>query len=172
MTMKIAVIGNAGSGKSTLALSLHKSLNLPLYHLDQYYWKAGWKESDYSEFEKIHNQLCDQNQWIIDGMNTKILDYRIQSSDIVVFLDFNRYLCLTRVIRRAIIHFGRVRFSSAQGCVERIPSVKFLKFIWNFKHIQKRRIEDLILKYQNQKKFFIIKNKTELKQLLKNFNCI
>ena len=44
--MKIAIIGNAGSGKSTLGFELHKKLDLPLYHLDQYYWKPNWQRVD------------------------------------------------------------------------------------------------------------------------------
>ena len=41
---KIAIIGCAGSGKTTLAFLLQK-LNLPIYHLDQYYWKPNWERS-------------------------------------------------------------------------------------------------------------------------------
>jgi hypothetical protein len=44
--MKIAIIGNCGSGKSTLGLMLHKKLHIPLYHIDQYFWKSGWKRTD------------------------------------------------------------------------------------------------------------------------------
>lgn len=163
--MKIVIIGNAGSGKSTLALELHKKLKLPLYHLDQYYWKPNWEESDYSEFEKIHNQLCDQQEWIIEGMNIRILEYRICQADFVIFLDFSRYVCFYRVLKRAFYCFGKVYFSSAQGCPERGPSWKFLKFIWNFKYNQKERILALLKKYQN-KKIFVIKNKNELRQLI------
>ncbi|HEV2916159.1 MAG TPA: hypothetical protein VGW78_00270 [Candidatus Babeliales bacterium] len=63
--MKIAIIGNCGSGKSTLGLMLHKILNIPLYHIDQYFWKPGWQRSDPIEFAKIHQSLCDQNAWIL-----------------------------------------------------------------------------------------------------------
>ena len=62
--MKIAIIGNAGSGKSTLALKVSRITGIPLYHLDQYFWKPGWQGPDRDEFEKIHNQLCDRNSWI------------------------------------------------------------------------------------------------------------
>lgn len=44
--MKIAIIGNAGSGKSTLSAKLRALLAIPLYHLDQYFWKPGWQEPD------------------------------------------------------------------------------------------------------------------------------
>jgi adenylate kinase family enzyme len=65
---RIAIIGNAGSGKSTLAQQLHAQYKLPLYHLDQYFWKPGWVRPDMDEYKKIHDALCDQEEWIIDGI--------------------------------------------------------------------------------------------------------
>lgn len=63
--MKIAIIGSPGSGKSTLALKLHKILHIPLFHIDQYFWKPDWQTPDRQEFRKIHDQLCDAPEWII-----------------------------------------------------------------------------------------------------------
>ena len=54
---KIAIIGNAGSGKSTLAYKLQQKLNLPIYHLDQYYWKPNWGRTDPDEYKIVHNNL-------------------------------------------------------------------------------------------------------------------
>ena len=78
--MKIAVIGNPGSGKSTLASQLHKILNIPLFHLDQYFWQPGWQRPDRDAFIKIHHQLCDANEWIIEGMAARCFDYRAQQA--------------------------------------------------------------------------------------------
>ncbi len=39
---RVMVIGGPGSGKSTLARRLHAISGLPLFHLDQLYWRAGW----------------------------------------------------------------------------------------------------------------------------------
>lgn len=64
---KIAIIGCAGSGKTTLAFKLKKKLNLPLYHLDQYYWKPGWGRCDFEIFRKTYDLLCEQDAWIIEG---------------------------------------------------------------------------------------------------------
>ncbi|OGB83577.1 hypothetical protein A3F66_04370 [candidate division TM6 bacterium RIFCSPHIGHO2_12_FULL_32_22] len=166
--MKIVIIGNAGSGKSTFAKKLSQKLCLPLYHLDKYFWKPGWQEPNYSEFELIHNDLCDQLKWIIEGMNTRILEYRIKRADIIIFLDFSRYLCLFRVLKRAILGFGNIRDSSAPGCPERIPDLKFLKFIWHFDAKQRARIKDLLEKY-NYKSILIVKNKSDLAAILNTF---
>lgn len=178
--MKIAIIGNAGSGKSSLGLIVHKLLGLPLYHLDQYFWKPGWIEPDRTEFEKIHTQLCDQGVdvpaeslsegWIIEGMAVRFLEYRIQKSDIIIFLDMPTYMCLYRILKRAFTHFGCEYFASAKGCPERGPSFRFLKFIWHFNAEKRPVIIRLLEKYKDQKKIFVIKNRTELDNCIKSFD--
>jgi adenylate kinase family enzyme len=168
--MKIAIIGNAGSGKSTLGLKLHKKLGIPLYHLDQYFWRPGWQEPERAEFERVHNQLCDQNEWIIEGMAQRFCEYRIQKADVIIFLDAPLYLCFYRIFKRAVTHFGKVYFSSAKGCPERGPSLKFLKYVWNFNSQKKPALEQLLQKYKNRKKIFIVKNWAKLNALIKNVN--
>ena len=84
--MKIAIVGSPGSGKSTLASKLHEILGIPLYHLDQYFWKPGWQRPDRAEFAKIHYDLCDRDEWIIEGMATRHFAYRAEQADISFFL--------------------------------------------------------------------------------------
>jgi len=57
--MKISIVGNCGSGKSTLARTLHTALGIPVYHVDQYFFKPEWQASDRTEFGKVHNALND-----------------------------------------------------------------------------------------------------------------
>ncbi len=166
---KIAIIGNPGSGKSTLGLKLHKILGLPLYHLDQYFWKPGWVEPDRDEYQKIHNQLCDRPEWIIEGVSTSFFSYRAEKADVIIFLDIPRYISFYRVFKRALTCWGKVYFSSAKGCPERRPDIKFLTFIWKFNRIRKPIIEDLLEKYKDQKKIFVVRNKKELAELIKQF---
>lgn len=42
---KILIIGCSGSGKSTLAVALGEKLGLPVVHLDQLWWKEGWRNA-------------------------------------------------------------------------------------------------------------------------------
>jgi adenylate kinase family enzyme len=166
--MKIAIIGSPGSGKSTLGLKLHKILGIPLYHLDQYFWKPGWVEPNRAEFQKKHNEICDKDEWILEGQGLKFFEYRIERADIIIFLDIPMYLCFYRVLKRAITHFGRVYFSSAKGCPEKGPTLKFLKYIWDFNKDKKPFIESLFRQYSDTKKLYVIKNNAELNELLKN----
>lgn len=167
--MKIAIIGNCGSGKSQLALQLHKILKIPLYHLDQYYWKPGWQRPDTMDFVYAHRELCGQPAWIIEGIATRIFEYRIAHADMVIFLDIPTYICLYRVLKRASTHFGKVYFSSAPGCQERGPRWEFLKFIWRFNKDKRPRIRELMEHYKNGRQVFIVKNNKELEALLKKF---
>lgn len=166
---KIAIIGNPGSGKSTLSLKLHKITGIPLYHIDQYFWQKNWQKVDSEIFNKIHTELCNKESWVIEGMATKLLEERFQKADIIIFLDISTQICLYRVFKRAFFNFGKVYFSSAPGCVERIPSWEFLKYIWTFDKERKPVIVKLLEQYKDQKKIVVIKNNKELDNFL---NCI
>ena len=48
---KILIIGCSGSGKSTLAVALGEKLGLPVVHLDQLWWKEGWRNVTREEFD-------------------------------------------------------------------------------------------------------------------------
>lgn len=167
--MKIAIIGNPGSGKSTLASQLHTILNIPLFHLDQYFWQPGWQRPNRDEFKKTHDQLCDQKEWIIEGMATRLFEYRINQADVIIFLDVPLYICLYRIFKRALFNFGKVFFSSAPGCPEKFPDYEFLQYVWNFNKKQKPAVQELLQHHKGQKKIFIIKNQTDLNKLIKKF---
>lgn len=167
--MKIAIIGSPGSGKSTLALKLHKILHIPLYHIDKYFWKSGWQRPDREDFRKIHNELCDKPEWIIEGMAVSHFEYRLQRADVIIFLDIPAHICFYRIFKRAFLNFGKVFFSSAPGCEERFPSWEFLKYVWNFNTRQKPETMALLKMYQKDKKVFVVKNQAELDDLIKSF---
>ena len=167
--MKIAIIGCPGSGKSTLAFKLHKLLHIPLFHIDQYFWKPGWQRPDREEFRKIHNQLSDGPEWIIEGMAVSHFSYRLAKADVIIFLDVPLYICLYRIFKRAFLNFGKVFFSSALGCPERFPDREFLTYVWNFNSKQKPEVKALLKTYKNDKKIFVIKNQHELEELIKSF---
>ncbi len=167
--MKIAIIGSPGSGKSTLAFKLHKILHIPLFHLDQYFWKPGWQRPDREEFKKIHDKLCDKSEWITDGMATRYFEYRLNRADIIIFLDIPLYVCLYRIFKRAFLNFGKVFFSSAPGCPEKFPDREFLRYVWNFNQKQKPEVVALLQKYGQNKKVFVIRDQNELDDWIHSF---
>ena len=58
------IFGRPGSGKSVFAVELSKKLNLPLYHLDQWFFNKDWSKRDREEFLNIQQEIVNKNEWI------------------------------------------------------------------------------------------------------------
>ena len=164
---RIAVIGNAGSGKSTLAKQLHDILGLPVYHLDQYFWGPNWTHPDPDEYKAIHDKLCDKEEWIMDGCNLRVFDYRAQRANMIIFLDMPRYLCLWRIFKRLFRYYGKQAPNSAKGCHEGINCkfFAFLKWVWQWNKKYPQKIKAALSKIHNTE-IRIFKSQKELDKFL------
>ncbi|MGL5836297.1 MAG: DNA topology modulation protein [Waterburya sp.] len=171
MMQKVAIIGSCGAGKSTLAVNLGKELDLPVIHLDAYYWQSGWQGIDAQEWRQIQQKLIKGNSWIIDGNYGNTLDIRLAAADTVIWLDFNRYLCLGRVFQRYLKYFGKTRPDMAANCPERLTR-EFIQYVWDFPQVHRSRIMDQLAKYQQQenKQIIILQNSRQVLNLLEGFN--
>jgi adenylate kinase family enzyme len=140
---KVAIIGSCGAGKSTLAVNLGRKLDLPVIHLDAYYWQSGWQETDAPRWLQIQEELIKKSHWIIDGNYGNTLDIRLAAADTVIWLDFNRYLCLWRVGKRYLKYFGKTRPDMAANCPERLNR-EFMQYVWNFPQVHRSKIFECI----------------------------
>jgi len=123
---RVMIIGPCGSGKSTLARELAPRLGLPLVHMDQLGWQAGWIETEKAE---LHARLSDtvaQDAWLIEGNYGSTLAPRLERADTVIYLDFPIHLCLWRLLRRVTSLRGQSRPDMPEGCPERFD----LAFFW------------------------------------------
>jgi adenylate kinase family enzyme len=117
---RVLIIGSPGSGKSTLAAEVARLTGLPLVHLDQAYWRPGWLEPDRDEWAAEVSELIERPRWVMDGNYGGTMAQRLARADTVIQLDLPTWLCLTRVLRRTLRQFGRVRSDMPQGCPERL----------------------------------------------------
>lgn len=161
---RIMVIGSPGSGKSTLSKKLAKSFHLPLVHLDKLFWNEGWIESSKEEFDHRLRQILMQNDWIIDGNYSRTLSMRLERADTVIFLDYSKYICTCRVIKRVLKAYGTTRSDMGNGCPERFD-LEFLKYVWNFRKNNRNKILGL-LSGMKEKEIIVLHNKKELKHFL------
>ena len=130
---RILVIGSPGGGKTTLAIHLSKVLGLPVYHLDKLFWQPGWKPADDATFYDAQREAMSGAEWIIDGNYSRSLNIRLPHADTVVHLDFPRRICIWRIFRRIVTHWGRTRPDMGDGCRERFD-LGFVKWVWSFPH--------------------------------------
>lgn len=128
---RVMIIGCGGSGKSTLARKLHALTGLPLFHLDQYFWKPNWVELDKAEWETKIRQLAAQEVWIMDGNYGGTMDIRLQRADTIIFMDRSRWLNLSRLLKRLIQNFGKARPDMTKDCNERL-NWEFLTYVYHY----------------------------------------
>lgn len=158
---RVAIIGSCGAGKSTLARSLGKKLNLPVIHLDAYYWQPGWQETNPDRWRERQQELSKGDRWIIDGNYGGTMDIRLTAADTIVWLDFKRYICLWRVFQRYLQYQGKVRPDMAAGCAERW-NWEFMQYVWNFPKLHRPKIVDKLTEYQEDKQIIILQNSRQV----------
>lgn len=161
---RIILIGCCGSGKSTLAKQLAKQTKLPLIHLDRVYYKPNWEPTPRLGWEQIQEELTEANEWIIDGNYNSTMDIRMRKTDTIIFLDFNKFVCTYRVIKRSLMNREKVRSDMGIGCKERIDW-NFIKFVWSFNKTSRPKIYTSLEQY-NDKNIHVLKNSKEVKAFI------
>ena len=161
---RILIIGCSGSGKSTLARALREKLGLPLVHLDQLWWKKGWKNVTREEFDSRLALALNMDQWIIDGNYSRTMEIRLEKCDTIIYLDFSRWTCLWGAVSRYLHNLGKVRPDMPAGCIERLDW-DHLKFIWNFNKSNRIRNYTWIGKTKHAKAI-VLKNRKEVRRFL------
>ena len=129
---RIVVLGIPGAGKSTFARSLGERLDLPVHHLDRYFWNPGWKASSREVFNENLTELLEQDRWILDGNYRRTIPYRLQYADTAIHLDLPRRVAMYRVFRRILAYRNGGRPDMADACPERWFDRDFLRYIWRF----------------------------------------
>lgn len=116
--MRIHVTGNAGSGKSTLSQQIASELDLPLIEMDRIIWQPNWQRTPATNSRAQLIQLLQSESWVLDGVSR----LGRQQADLIIFLDFPRYVCIWRCAQRN----WRYLFSSRPGLPEQCPEWKIV----------------------------------------------
>ena len=162
---RVLVIGSGGAGKSTFAARLGERTGLPVIHLDALYWRAGWRETPREEWAARVEELLRGEAWIMDGNYGHTLERRLAACDTVVFLDFPRYLCLWRVLKRRVLFRGRSRPDMAEGCRERL-NWEFVRWVWTYRRERRPRVLKRLSGLGEGQRAFVLRSPREARRFL------
>jgi len=159
------ILGSAGSGKSTLSRQLGEILELPVVHIDTIFWQPGWVGNPRDQVTARVIEEADKEAWVMDGNYSATIEHRAQRADTIIFIDFNRFICLYRVVKRRIKNHGKTRPDMTVGCPERIDW-EFLKYTWAFPKNRRPLIIDTIT--ASDKQVYHLKTRKQVKTFVKN----
>lgn len=164
----VLVLGSPGSGKSTLSLAISKKINVPVIHLDQHFWQAGWVETEADDWRDKVLELSQRSSWIMDGNYRATMDLRLSKADTVIFLDTPRVICLWRVTVRFLLttfRIDRTRADMAVNCPERLDT-GFLEYIWKFSRAHGGRLMKSLSHFEGT--MITLKTKKDVATYIKN----
>ena len=163
---RIMVMGSSGSGKSTMAKRLGEATGLPVTHLDSISWLPGWVEAPKEAFAEKLREIVQGEAWIIDGnYRSWALDERLERADTIIFLDFSRYTCLLRAIKRRIMYHGKTRPDMGEGCPEKLDKW-LVRWIWGYPKRSRGKTLAWLAEIQPPKQVIHLKGNRAVKKFL------
>ncbi len=137
---RILVYGVTGSGKSTLARRIGERLELPWHSVDDLTWEPGWVEVPHKIQRARIAAICEQPEWVLDAAYGAWADVPLAKAELVVGLDFPRWLSLGQLIRRTVTRMIR-RTRVCNGNVERLSALlsKDSIVVWHFKSFKRKQ---------------------------------
>ncbi len=137
---RILVYGVTGAGKSTVARKIADALGLPCVLADELTWEPNWVAVPDDEQRRRIAAVVAGEEWVLDTAYGKWKDLPLPRAELIVGLDYSRWLSLGRLVRRT---FRRIvtRELVCNGNVERLGMVLSHQSIilWHFQSFGRKR---------------------------------
>lgn len=102
-SLRVLILGSPGAGKTAFAKKLGNICsNIPLYHLDDYYWSENWTRPSSDQWRQTVDNLCQNKSWIIDGNHHSTLDLRLLYASYIILLNYPTHLCFWWLTKRSL----------------------------------------------------------------------
>ncbi|CAM3536437.1 adenylate kinase [Nocardioides zeicaulis] len=99
---RVLLYGVTGSGKSTAALAIGARTGHPVTLVDELTWLPGWVPVEDSVQRELIGEVVAGERWLLDSAYGAWLDLVLPRVDLVVGLDYPRWLSLGRLVRRTV----------------------------------------------------------------------
>lgn len=102
MPERILVYGVTGSGKTTFAERISAATGIPWHSVDDLTWEPGWVPVPDLEQRRRIEAICAGERWVLDTAYGRWLDLPLARVELIVALDYPRWLSLFRLVRRCV----------------------------------------------------------------------
>ena len=99
---RVLVYGVTGSGKSTAALAIAERTGRSATLVDDLTWLPGWVPVEASVQREVIGEIVAGERWVLDSAYGAWLDLVLPRAQLVVGLDYPRWLSLGRLVRRTV----------------------------------------------------------------------
>lgn len=138
---RVLLYGVTGSGKSSAALALAEVLDLPVHLVDEEVgWLPGWQERPHGEQRSIAAGVARGDRWVLDSAYGRWLDVVLPRVQVVVALDYPRWVSLGRLVTRTARRWLR-REEVCNGNRETLAKIvsRDSILVWHFRSFARKR---------------------------------
>ncbi len=160
---RIALVGCGGSGKTTRARELGERLALPVFHLDGIFWQRGWQAMERATFVAEQERIMAGEAWVVDGNYGGTMRAGVGRADLVIFLDFPTWTCLSGIFRRWWTYRGQVPPGQSSGNPERL-TLEFVLWALTYRRQRRRRVLQMLEDHAAE--FVALADRSEIPQLI------
>jgi adenylate kinase family enzyme len=154
---------------TALSRRLGEILDVPVIHLDMYYWMPGWVASERTEWKQFLAERIEEEEWIIDGNYSGTIVMRLERADTVIFLDMPRWLCIYRIIKRRIQYHGLTRPDMNEDCPEKLHW-DFIIWVWNYRKRSRGNVVRALEVAKEEKQVFILDSRKKAEIFIKRIS--
>jgi adenylate kinase family enzyme len=137
---RILVYGVTGAGKSTAAMRIGRLAGLPCTLADELTWNPNWVQVPDEEQRRRIAAVVAADEWVLDTAYNKWKDLPLSRAQLIVGLDYPRWLSLGRLIRRT---FARLvtRQPVCNGNVETLRVIfgRDSILVWHFQSFKRKQ---------------------------------
>lgn len=137
---RILVYGVTGSGKTSLAKRISAATGIPWHAVDELTWEPGWIQVPKDEQRRRVEAICAGERWVLDTAYGAWLDLALARTELIVALDFPRWLSLARLMRRSVARAidGRSVCNGNHETFRHLLSSDSI-VVWHFRSFRRKR---------------------------------